>query len=188
MSGRDKGHHDFLAWSLYMTTVSSLWSHHILVHWGYYINTETLLLLLLLLLSRFSCVRLWGCVRPHRRQPTRLRLPWDSPGKNTGVGCRVLLQCRKVKLWREVAQSCPTLCDPMDCNLSGSSVHEIFQAKVLEWIAISFSRGSSRPRSQTRVSRIAGRFFTVFAKGTQFSSKQPGKGFRKSKYGEVMRN
>ena len=94
-------------------------------------------------------------VRPSRRQPIRLPRPWDSPGKNTRVGCHFLLQCMKVKSENEVAQSCPTLCDPMDCNLSGSSVHEIFQAKVLEWIAISFSRGSSRPRSQTRVSRIA---------------------------------
>ena len=61
----------------------------------------------------------------------------------------------------EVAQSCPTLCDPVDCSLSGFSVHGIFQARVLEWIAISFSRGSSRPRNRTRVSRIAGRRFTV---------------------------
>ena len=65
--------------------------------------------------------------------------------------------------WSEVAQSCPTLCDPMDCSLSGSSVHGIFQARVLEWIAISFSRGSSRPRNQTRVSCIARRRFTVWA-------------------------
>ena len=64
----------------------------------------------------------------------------------------------------EVAQSCPTLCDPMDCSLSGSSVHGIFQARVLEWIAISFSRGSSQPRSRTQVSCIAGRHFTVWAK------------------------
>ena len=62
---------------------------------------------------------------------------------------------------REVAQSCPTLCDPMDCSLSGSSVHGIFQARGLEWIAISFSRRSSQPRNRTRVSRIAGRRFTV---------------------------
>ena len=54
-------------------------------------------------------------VRPHRRQPTRLHRPWDSPGKNTGVGCHFLLQCVKVKIEREVAQSCPTLSDPMDC-------------------------------------------------------------------------
>ena len=65
-------------------------------------------------------------MRPHRRQPIRLHHPWDSPGKNTGVGCHFLLQCMKVK-------SCPTLSDPMDCNLPGSSVHGIFQSKVLEW-------------------------------------------------------
>ena len=63
----------------------------------------------------------------------------------------------------EVAQSCPTLCDPMDCSLSGSSVYGIFQARVLEWIAISFSRGCSWPRNRTRVSHIAGRHFTVWA-------------------------
>ena len=72
-------------------------------------------------------------MRPHRRQPTRLPCPWDSPGKNTGVGCHFLLQCLKVKRESEVAQSCPTLCDPMDCSPSGSSVHGIFQARVLEW-------------------------------------------------------
>ena len=66
-------------------------------------------------------------VRPHRRQPTRLPPPWDSPGKNTGVGCHFLLQCMKVKSGSEVAQLCPTLRDPMDCSLPGSSVHGIFQ-------------------------------------------------------------
>ena len=71
--------------------------------------------------------------RPHRRQPTRLPCSWDSPGKNTGVGCHFLLQCVKVKSEREVAKSCPTLSDPMDCSLPGSSVHGIFQARVLEW-------------------------------------------------------
>ena len=76
-------------------------------------------------------------VRPHRRQPNRLPHPWDSPGKNTGVGCPFLLQCMKVKSQSEVAQSCPTLRDPMDCSLPGSSVHGIFQARVLEWGAIS---------------------------------------------------
>ena len=78
-------------------------------------------------------------VRPHRRQPTRLLCPWDSPGKNTGVGCHFLLQCMKVKSESEVAQSCPTLSDPMDCSLPGSSIHGIFQARVLEWGAIAFS-------------------------------------------------
>ena len=69
----------------------------------------------------------------------RLACPWDSPGKNTGVGCHFLLQCMKVKSESEVAQSCPTLRDPMDCSLSGSWVHGIFQARVLEWGAIAFS-------------------------------------------------
>ena len=78
-------------------------------------------------------------VRPHRQQPTRLLCPWDSPGKNTGVGCDFLLQCMKVKSESEVAQSCLTLSDPMDCSLPGSSVHGIFQARVLEWGAIAFS-------------------------------------------------
>ena len=61
----------------------------------------------------------------------------------------------------EVTQSCPTLCDPMDCSLPGSSVHRIFQARVLEWVAISFSRGSSQPRDRTQVSCTAGRCFTI---------------------------
>ena len=82
-----------------------------------------------------SCLTL----RPHRRQPTRLLCPWDSPGKNTGVGCHFLLQCMKVKSESEVAQSCLTLSDPMECSLPGSSVHGIFQARVLEWVAIAFS-------------------------------------------------
>ena len=75
----------------------------------------------------------------HRRQPTRLPHPWDSPGKNTGVGCHFLLQYMKVKHESEVAQSCPSLIDPMDCSLPGSSVYGIFQARVLEWVAIAFS-------------------------------------------------
>ena len=78
-------------------------------------------------------------MRPHRRQPTRLPRPWDSPGKNTGVGCHFLLQCMKVKSESEVAQSCPTPSDPMDCSLPGSSSHGIFQARVLEWGAIALS-------------------------------------------------
>ena len=78
-------------------------------------------------------------VRPHRRQPTRLPCPWDSPGKNTGVGCHVLLQCMKVKSESEVVQLCLTLSDPMDCSLPGSSIREIFQTRVLEWGAIAFS-------------------------------------------------
>ena len=64
---------------------------------------------------------------------------WDSPGKNTGVGCHFLLQCVKVKSASEVAQSCPTLSDPMDCSPPGSSIRGIFQARVLEWGAITFT-------------------------------------------------
>ena len=69
---------------------------------------------------------------------TRLPRPWDSPGKNTGVGCHFLLHV-KVKSESEVAELCPTLSDPMDCSLPGSSVHGIFQTRVLEWVAIAFS-------------------------------------------------
>ena len=90
---------------------------------------------LLLLLSRFSV----DSVRPHRRQPTRLPRPWDSPGKNTGVGCHFLLQCMKVKGESEVAQSCLTRSDPMNYSLPDSSIHGVFQARVLEWVAIAFS-------------------------------------------------
>ena len=78
-------------------------------------------------------------VRPHRWQPTMVPHPLDSPGKNTGVGCHFLLQCMKVKSESEVAQSCPTLRDPMVCSLPRSSVHGIFQARVLEWVAIAYS-------------------------------------------------
>ena len=78
-------------------------------------------------------------LRPQRRQPTRLPRPWDSPGKNTGVSCHFLLQCMKVKSESEVAKSCLTLSDPVDCSPPGSSVHGIFQARVLEWGAIAFS-------------------------------------------------
>ena len=99
-------------------------------------STQFILRLLLLLLSRFSHVRL--CATPETAD-TRLPRPWDSPGKNTGVGCHFLLQCMKGKSESEVAQSCPTPSDPMDCSPPGSSIHGIFQARVLEWGAIAFS-------------------------------------------------
>ena len=83
-------------------------------------------------------------MRPHGRQPTSLPRPWDSPGKNTGVGCHFLLQCMKGKSESEVAQSCPTLSDPMDRSLPASSIHGIFQARVLEWGVIAFSIDQSR--------------------------------------------
>ena len=74
--------------------------------------------------------------QPHGLQPTRLLRPWDPPGKSTGVGCHFLVQCMKVKGESEVAQSCSTLSDPMDCSPPGSCVHGIFQARVLVWGAI----------------------------------------------------
>jgi len=101
---------------------------------------QDLLLLLLLLLLLQSCPTLCNL----RRQPTRLPRPWDSPGKNTGVGYHFLLPCKKVKSEGEVPQSCLTPSDPMDCSLLGTSIHGIFQARVLEWGAIAFSIIGSR--------------------------------------------
>ena len=91
---------------------------------------------LLLLLSCFSHV--WLCATPEMAAH-QAPLPWDSPGKNTGVGCHFLLQCMKMKSESKVTQSCPTLSDPMDCSPPGSSIHGIFQARVLECGAIAFS-------------------------------------------------
>ena len=102
-----------------------------------YIDKKAMLLLLITSVVSDS-------VRPHRRQPTRLPRPWDSPGKNTGVGCHFLLQCMEVKSKSEVAQSCPTLRDPMDCSPPGSSIHGIFHARVLEWGATAFSKSNAR--------------------------------------------
>ena len=97
--------------------------------WRKYIDTESCLV-------AKTCPTLCD---PGRQQPTRLPRPWDSPGKNTGVGCHFLLQCMKVKSESEVGQSCPTLRDPMDCSLPGRSICGIFQARVLESGAIAFS-------------------------------------------------
>ena len=80
---------------------------------------------------------------PINSSPPGSPRPWDSPGKNTGVGCHSLLQCMKVKSESKVAQSCPTLSDPMDCSPPGSSIHGIFQSRVLEWGAIAFSEVAS---------------------------------------------
>ena len=93
------------------------------------------------LLATAAAKLLQSCptLRPHRRQPTRLLRPWDSPGKNTEVGCHFLLQCMKVKSESEVAHSCPTLHNPIDFSLPGSSIHGSFQARVLEWVAVAFS-------------------------------------------------
>ena len=97
--------------------------------------------LLLLLLSCFSRVRL--CATPEMAVHQAPR-PWDSPGKNTGVGCHFLLQCMTVKSESEVTQLCLTHSNPMDCSLPGSSIHGIFQARVLEWGAIAFSNDQPR--------------------------------------------
>ena len=100
-------------------------------------------------------------VQPHRWQPTRLPHPWDSPGKNTGVGCHFLLQCMNVKSESEVAQSCPTLRDPMDCSLPGSSVHGIFQARVLQWGAIAFSNPHYYSTTILGSAHLLGEFFII---------------------------
>ena len=98
------------------------------------------------------CYAMSDSLWPHRQQPTRLPRPWDSPGKNTGVGCHFLLQCMKVKSESEIAQSCPTLSDPMDCSLPGSSTHGIFPGKstgvgcqLLLWCQISESSWNDIP-------------------------------------------
>ena len=106
-----------------------------------YLIPCTALVKTLLMPAAAAAKSLQSCptLRLHRQQPTRLPHPWDSPGKNTGAGCHFLLQCMNVKSKSEVAQSCPTLRDPMDCSLPGSSIHGIFQAGVLEWGAIAFS-------------------------------------------------
>ena len=96
-------------------------------------------------------------VRPRRRQPTRLPRPWDSPGKSTGVGCYCLLH--HVLSGGGLTKSCPTLYDPMDWSLPGYPVHGISQARILEWVAISFSRGFSQPRDWTCISCLAGGFY-----------------------------
>ena len=108
-------------------------------------------------------------VQPHRRQPTRLPHPWDFPGKNTGVGCHFLLQCVKVKIESEVAQSYLTPSDPVDCSPSGSSIHGILQARTLEWDAIAFSKStlegpSSRiTEAEERISELEDRMVEITA-------------------------
>ena len=96
-------------------------------------------------------------MRPHRWQPTRLPRPWDSPGKNTGVGCH-FLQCMKAKSEREIAQLCLTLSNPIDGSPSGSPVPGILQARTLERVAISFSNAwkwKVKVKSLSRVQLLA---------------------------------
>ena len=94
--------------------------------------------------------------------PWKYSAKWKKPDTKGHMLCcdSIYIKCLK---WSEVAQSCPALCDPMDCSPPGSFVHGILQARTLEWGAISFSRGSSRPRDRTQVSHIAGRFFNLWA-------------------------
>ena len=101
---------------------------------------------------------LWKCCTQYASKFGNL-----SSGHRTGKGQFSFQSQRSEVKWSEVAQSCPTLCDPMDCSPAGSLVYGIFQAWILEWVAISFSRGSSRPRDWTQVSRIVGRCFTIWA-------------------------
>ena len=96
-------------------------------------------------------LQLCPTLRPHRLQPTRLLHPWDSPGKNTGVGFHFLLQCMKVESQSEVAQLCPTLSNPMDCSLPGSSIHGILQASTLEWGAIAFSWATVHGATKSKI-------------------------------------
>ena len=117
-------------------------------------------------------------VRPHRWQPTRLLSSWDSPGKNTGVGCYFLLQWVKVKSEGEVAQSCPTLSNPMDCSLPGSSIHGISQARVPEWSAIAFSNEWKWKVKVKLLSRV--RLFTT--PGTKAYQAPPSMGFSRQEY------
>ena len=126
-------------------------------------------------------------VWPQRRQPTGLPRPWDSPGKNTGVGCHFLLQCINVKSESEVAQSCLTLCDPMDCSLPSSSVHGIFQARVLEWGAIAFSKEVLRLRNKNISNCVL--FFFFFFQSLQRLTRalELNKWLQFCKYSEFMR-
>ena len=117
------------------------WRHRKVKLWCHLLEKHRLasLCLLVLFLPAAAAAVVSDSVRPHRQQPTRLPRSRDSPGENTGVGCHFLLQCMEVKNEGEVTWSCLTLCDPMDCSLPGSSVHGIFQTRVLEWGAIVFS-------------------------------------------------
>ena len=113
-------------------------------------------------------------VRPHRRQPTRLPRPWDSPGKNTGVGCHFLLQCMKVKSESQVAQSCPDLSDPMDCSLPGSSVRGISRQEYWSGVPLPSLKNYSKPRQyikkqryhvDTKICLVKNMFFPIFIYG-----------------------
>ena len=121
-------------------------------------------------------------MRPHTQKPTRLPCLWDSPGKNTGMGCHFLLQCRKVKSESEVAQSCRTLSDPMDYSLPGSSVHGIFQARVRSGVpllspffaltVIKATTPSFNIHMQTIANKLNLQYQLLLAKGNTWSFSQ----------------
>ena len=119
----------------YMTTGKTI----ALTLWTFVGKVMSLLFNMLSAAAAAKSLQSCPTLQPHRRQPPRLPHPWDSPSKNTGVGCHCLLQCMKVNSESEVSQLCPTLSDPIDCSLPGSCIHGIFQARVLEWGAIAFS-------------------------------------------------
>ena len=126
-------------------------------------------------------------VQPHRWQPTRLSHPWDSPGKNTGVGCHFLPQGMKVKSESEVAQLCPTLSDPMDCSLSGSSVYGIFQARVLEWGASAFSK-NTQEGINSRITEAEERISELEDKMVEITSEEQNKVKRMKRTEDSLRN
>ena len=139
----------------------------------------------LLLLSHLSCLTLCDPIDGSPPGSFRLLRPWDSPGKNTEVGCHFLLQCMKVKSESEVSQSCPTLSEPRDCSLPGFSVHGIFQARVLGWGAIALSgknEGMEQKQKQHPVVNGTGDESKVWGYKEQYSmgtwnirSRSPGK-------------
>ena len=120
-------------------------------------------------------------VRPHRWQPTRLPCPWNSPGKNTGVGCHFLLQCMKVKSERKVTQSCPILRDPMNCSPPASSIHGIFQARLLEWGVITNNRLTVLLRRDQKSSRFSP-FYEVAVRRQPLASQEGRSSGTKSVY------
>ena len=117
----------------------------------------------------FLCLEFFYLVQCHQDsvmlvcKRTEPALPLLSCNSLEGTENHRILDPEMILMWCEVIQSCPTVCDPMNCSLQRPSVHGIFQARVLEWVVISFSRGSSWPRDQTRVSCIVGRRFTIWA-------------------------
>ena len=141
------------------------WRHRKVKLWCHLLEKHRLasLCLLVLFLPAAAAAVVSDSVRPQRQQPTRLPCPWDSPSKNTGVGCHFHLQCMKVKSESKVAQSCPTLSDPMGCSLPGFSVRGIFQARVLEWGAIAFSKGLKQGYSESLFLGVCCFLFVLFS-------------------------